>query len=89
MRKKQEDLVAEAFREVQLELRQAHSQSVQDSVGIYFAKLRDRIGELLSTDSQKFDRESFDRACDPDAEPQQPRMVHRSRVAYGPHFSNP
>ena len=82
MLRKNEELVAEAFRQVQLELRQVPSQSVQDSVEIYFGKLRERITELLTADSQKFDRESFDEACDPSADPPRPRVERRHpRVA--------
>lgn len=82
MLRKEEELVAEAFRQMQLELRQIPSQSVQDSVGIYFAKLRDKIAELFAADSQKFDRERFDKACDPpNAASRQPRVERRSRVA--------
>jgi len=79
MLRKDEELVAEAFRQVQLELRQVPSQSVQDSVGIYFAKLREKIAELLATDSQQFDRSSFEEACDPNADPPRPRVERRSR----------
>ena len=43
MLRKEEELVAEAFRQVQLELRHMPSQSGQDSVGIYFTKLRQKI----------------------------------------------
>jgi hypothetical protein len=81
MLRKEEELVAEAFRQVQLELRQMPSQSVQDSVGIYFAKLRDKIAELFTANSQKFDQERFDKACAPIAHPPRPRVVRRSRVA--------
>ena len=81
MLRKEEKLFAEAFRQVQLELRQMPSQSVQDSVGIYFARLREKVAELLAADSQKFDRERFAEACDPDAALRQPHIERRSRVA--------
>ena len=81
MLRKEEELVAEAFRQVQLELRHAHSQSVQDSVGIYFTRLREKIADLFAADSEQFDREGFDEACQPDAPPPQPRALRRSRVA--------
>ena len=81
MLRKEEELVEEAFRQVQLELRQMPSQSVQDSVGIYFTKLREKIAELFTADSQKFDRERFDKACDPDAASRQPHVERRSLVA--------
>lgn len=81
MLRKEEELVAEAFRQVQLELRQMPSQSVQDSVGIYFSRLRDKIGELFMADSRKFDRASFDEACDPEADPPRAPVERRSRVA--------
>jgi len=82
MLRKEEELVAEAFRQMQLELRQIPSQSVQDSVGIYFAKLREKIAELFTAESQKFDRERFDEACAPPHAASRQRMVEcRSRVA--------
>ena len=81
MLRKEEELVAEAFRQVQLELRQMPSQSVRDSVGIYLAKLQNKITELFTADSQKFDRERFDEACDPKSDSPQPRVERRSRVA--------
>ena len=71
----------EAFRQVQLELRQMPSQSVRDSVGIYLAKLQNKIAELFTAESQKFDRERFDEACDPNSDSPQPRAERRSRVA--------
>ncbi len=81
MLRRQEELVAEAFRQMQLELRRAQSQSVKDSVEIYFGRLREKIADLLTADSQKFDRDDFDQACDPDAPSRQRSEVRHTRVA--------
>ncbi len=81
MLQKKEALIAEAFRHVQDELRQTHSQSVQDSVGIYLTLLREKIGDLLSANSRKFDKQSFDEACETDAPPPQPTAARQTRVA--------
>ena len=81
MLQKKDALIAEAFRHVQVELKLAHSQSVQDSVGIYLSMLQKKIGDLLSTNSTKFDKRKFDKACDPDAPMPQHANGRGERVA--------
>ena len=61
----QQQLVAEAFRDVRAELHSIQSQSVQDSVEVYLTKLRERLAERYAAGDRRFDRQGFNRACTP------------------------
>ena len=65
MLRKQQQLVAEAFRDVRAELHSIQSQSVQDSAEVYLTKLWERLAERYAARDRRFDRQGFNRACTP------------------------